>query len=234
MVDCPPMRVLAIETATLTGGAALVDGERVLGESTLSVALTHSERLMPAVDRLLQDCGWAPADLEGLAVSVGPGSFTGLRVGLSTVKGLALALGIPIAPVPTLDALAWTLPFAAVPVCPLLDARKGEVYLSLYHWADQGMVRDWDYLALPPEAAVARLSTPVVVLGDGVGPCQPFLALLGPGARIAPPARRLPSPAVVGQLGHAMLLAGAGVSAEDLVPLYLRPSEAELKARARG
>jgi tRNA threonylcarbamoyladenosine biosynthesis protein TsaB len=189
---------------------------------------------MPTIDRLLGDCGFTPGDLEGLAVSIGPGSFTGLRVGLSTAKGLALALGIPLAPVPTLDALASALPFAALPVCPLLDARKGEVYLSLYHWADAGMVRDWDYLALRPEAAVERLPSPVVVLGDGVAPCLPFLARLRADVRIAPPARRLPSPAVVGQLGHAMLEAGMGVCADDLAPLYLRPSEAELKARARG
>jgi tRNA threonylcarbamoyladenosine biosynthesis protein TsaB len=228
------MRILAIETATLTGGAALLDGDRVLAESTLSVALTHSERLMPAVDRLLEDCGWTARHLEGLAVSIGPGSFTGLRVGLATVKGLALALELPVAPVPTLDALAWTLPFAGAPVCPMLDARKGEVYLSLYRWTDGGMVREWDYLALPPEAAVARLSPPVIVLGDGVLPCRPFLRGLGEGVRLAPPARRLPSPAVVGQLGHQILAAGAGVSPDGLGPLYFRPSEAEVKARLHG
>ncbi len=93
---------------------------------------------MAVVDRLLVDCGWSPKDLEGLAVSIGPGSFTGLRVGVATVKGLALALDLPVAPVPTLDALAATLPFAAAPVCPLLDARKGEVYCSLYRWQGSG------------------------------------------------------------------------------------------------
>lgn len=222
------MRLLAIETATLTGGAALLDGERLVAESTLSVALTHSERLMATVDRLLDDAGWAPGTLEGLAVSVGPGSFTGLRVGLATAKGLAMALGLPIAPVPTLDALAGTLPFAAWPVAPLLDARKGEVYLSLYRWTPGGMERLWEYLALPPAEAAARLPGATIVLGDGVGPCRPYL---GPDVAIAPPARRLPSAAVVAQLGHAILTAGGGVSAEAAAPLYLRPSQAELKAR---
>src|SRR5713101_3065209 len=215
------MKVLALESATLSGGAALVDGERLLGEITLDVAVTHSERLMAAVDRLVAECGFSPRDLDGLAVSIGPGSFTGLRVGLATVKGLALAL----------DVLAARLPFAEAAVCPILDARKGEVYLSLYRWDGQEMVRNWDYLALTPEAAAARLEAPIILLGDGIAACRPWLARLGDGCRVAPPAQRMPSPAVVAQIGRRMLAAGEGRGADEIAPLYLRPSEAELKAR---
>ena len=93
------------------------------------------------------------------------------------------------------------------------------------------MERQWDYLALPPEAAAARLEAPVIVLGDGVAACRPFLARLGSGVREADPVHSLPSPAAVGALGHAILAAGGGIPAERLAPLYLRPSEAELKAR---
>jgi tRNA threonylcarbamoyladenosine biosynthesis protein TsaB len=225
------MKLLGVESATLSGGVALLDGDRLLGEITLNIAITHSERLMSAVDRLLADCGLAPADLDGLAVSVGPGSFTGLRVGLATVKALAMALDLPVAAVPTLDALAARLPFADAPVCPILDARKGEVYLSLYRWREGGMAREWDYLALPPELAAARLDAPVILLGDGIEACRPWLSRLGAGVRMAPPAQRLPSAAAVAGLGRAALAAGAGVGAESLAPLYLRPSEAELKAR---
>lgn len=222
------MKLLAVESATLSGGAALLDGDRLLGEITLNIAITHSERLLAAVDRLLADCGMAAADLEGLAVSVGPGSFTGLRVGLATVKGLAMALDLPVAAVPTLDALAARLPFADAPVCPILDARKGEVYLSRYRWRDNRMCRERDYEALPPELAAAGLAAPVIVLGDGIEACRPWLSNE---VRIAPAAQRLPSAATVGELGHAALASGAGVDAESLTPLYLRPSEAELKAR---
>ena len=151
------MRVLAVETSTLSGGAALLDGERVVGEYTLDVRITHSERLMAAIDQLLTDAGWTARDLEGIAVTVGPGSFTGLRVGLSTVKGLALALSIPVAAVPTLDAMAAMLPFAALPVCPVLDARKREVYASLYRWDGLGMRRHWEYLAIAPDDLARRL-----------------------------------------------------------------------------
>jgi tRNA threonylcarbamoyladenosine biosynthesis protein TsaB len=225
------MRLLALETATRAGGAALLEDGRLVGESRLNIALTHSERLMAVVDRLLQDCGWDAAGLQALAVSVGPGSFTGLRVGAATAKGLALALEIPVVPVPTLDALAATLPFADAPVCPLLDARRGEVYCSLYRWTGAAMARQWEYLALPPEAAAARLTPPVIVLGDGVAACRPYLARLGPGLHEADPVHSLPSPAVVGALGAAILAAGGGIPAERLAPLYLRPSEAELRAR---
>jgi len=231
MIDSIGMKLLAVESATLSGGAALLDGDRLLGEITLNIAITHSERLMAAVDRLLADCGTAPAELGGLAVSIGPGSFTGLRVGIATVKGIAMALDLPVAPVPTLDALAARLPFAEAPVCPILDARKAEVYLSLYRWDGAGMAREWDYLALPPAVAAERVEPPVILLGDGIDACRPWLERLGPGVRIAPPAQRLPSAATVAQLGRDILAAGGGVSAESLQPLYLRLSEAELKAR---
>src|SRR4029450_10781406 len=161
------MRLLALETATLAGGAALLDDGRLVGESRLNITLTHSERLMLIVDRLRQACGWEAASLDGLAVSIGPGSFTGLRVGAATAKGLALALEVPVAPVPTLDALAATLPFADAPVCPLLDARKNEVYCSRYRWTAGGMEREWDYLALPPAAAAARVTAEGIRVGEG-------------------------------------------------------------------
>jgi tRNA threonylcarbamoyladenosine biosynthesis protein TsaB len=219
------MRVLAVETSTPAGGAALLDGELVVGEYALDVSATHSERLMGAIDRLLTDAGWTVRDLEGLAVAVGPGSFTGLRIGLSTVKGLALALAIPIAAVPTLDALAAGVPFAALPVCPVLDARKREVYASLYRWDGSAMRREWDYLAIAPGELAARLREPVIVLGDGVDQID------SPHARRLSPPRRGPSPASVGALGHARLSRGDSVPPAELVPIYLRPSEAELKSR---
>ncbi|HYB42734.1 MAG TPA: tRNA (adenosine(37)-N6)-threonylcarbamoyltransferase complex dimerization subunit type 1 TsaB [Candidatus Methylomirabilis sp.] len=220
-----------METATLAGSVALLAGGRLVGQTVLDVALTHSERLMAMIDRLLRDAGWRIEQLEALAVSIGPGSFTGLRVGLATVKGLALALGIPVVAVPTLDALAGNLPFAAAPVCPLLDARKGEVYLSLYRWAGDRMEREWEYLALSPRAAAAKLEPPVIVLGDGVPACLPFLSEREGDLHVAPAAQSVPSAAVVGQLGLGLLESGAAVPAESLEPLYLRPSEAELKAR---
>ncbi len=233
------MKVLAIETSTLSGGAALLDGDELVGEYTLNVRATHSERLLGAVDRLLQDAGWTPEALEGLAVAVGPGSFTGLRIGVSTVKGLAFSLKIPVAAVSTLEAMAWVLPFARHPVCPVLDARKAEVYTALFHWEGERLVRDWEDQALGPEELCRRLveaaapsAGPVVFVGDGVRVYGArFREQLGPRALFAPAARQLPSAACVGELGSARLRAGEVVDPIALAPCYLRPSEAELKLR---
>jgi tRNA threonylcarbamoyladenosine biosynthesis protein TsaB len=220
------MRVLAIDTSTLAGGVALIEDERTVAEYVLDVRLTHSERLMPAIDRVVDDAGWTPRDLEGIAVAVGPGSFTGLRIGVSAAKGLALALSIPIAAVPTLDALAAGLPYAALPVCPMVVARRDEVYTSLYRWDRLAMRREWDYLALSPRELAERLQEPTILVGEGTR------AVASPFARPAPPWRCGPSASAVGHLGVARLRAGDATRAAELVPLYVRPSQAELKRRA--
>jgi tRNA threonylcarbamoyladenosine biosynthesis protein TsaB len=222
------MRVLALEASTLAGGVALLDGERLVAEYVLDVSLTHSERMLATIDRVLGDAGWTVRDLDGLAVAVGPGSFTGLRVAVSTVKGLALALSVPVAAVPTLDAMAAAVPFACLPVCAVIAARRHDVYASLYRWHEGGMRREWDYLALTPAALAERLTEPVIVAGDGAA------VIASPHARALPAPRRLPAPACVGMLGLERLRSGEVVKPADLAPLYVRPPEAELKRRAAG
>ncbi len=227
------MRLLAVETSTLAGGAALLDGDRLVGEYTLDVRTTHSERLLAAVDRLLQDAGWTPRTLEAIAVAVGPGSFTGLRIGVSTAKGLAFSLGIPVTAISTLEALAWSLPFTRHPVCPVLDARKGEVYAALFRWEGEDLIREWEDMALSPEELCRCLSGPVILVGDGISAYGGlFRERLGSSVLFAPAARRMPSAACVAELGRARLLAGETVDPVALAPRYLRPSEAELKRRA--
>ena len=220
------MRVLGLETSTLAGGVALVDGERLVAEYVLDVSVTHSERLLAAVDRVLADARWAPRDLEGVAVSIGPGSFTGLRIGVSTAKGLALALGLPIAAVPTLDAMAATVPWAALPVCAVLQARRGEVYASRYRHDGDGLRREWDYLALSPGELAGRLGEPTLLVGDGAAGVD------SPHVRHLPAPRRVPSPACVAVLGRERFRLGDSVGAAELAPFYLRPSQAELRRRA--
>ena len=220
------MRVLAIETSTLAGGVALVDEGRVVAEYALDVAITHSERVMAAVDALVRDARWRPGDVDGVAVAVGPGSFTGLRIGLGTAKGLALSLDVPIAAVPTLDAMAAMLPFATWPVCPVITARRDEVYASLYRTREGDVEREWDYLALTPQALGERLEHPTILVGDGAS------RIVSAHARVAPAIPRIPSAAAVGVLGTARLRRGDTVDPAALAPLYLRPSEAELKRRA--
>ena len=111
----------------MTGAVAVLEDGAVVAESRVSVAVTHGERLVPTIDGVLRAARRELADIDAFAVAIGPGSFTGLRIGLSTIKGLAFATGKPAVGVPTLDALAWRLPFCAYPICPILDARKKRV-----------------------------------------------------------------------------------------------------------
>ena len=137
----------------------------------------------------------------------------------------SVAGGVHVSSNEVLDAMAALLPFAALPVCPVLDARKREVYASLYRWDGAGMHRVWEYLAIAPADLAQRLEEPVIVLGDAEDQIH------SPYARRIRPPRRGPSPASVGALGYSRLTIGDTVAPADLVPIYLRPSEAELKRR---
>ncbi len=232
------MRVLAVDTSTLTGAVGLLDGGRAVAESRVNVAVTHGERLLAAIDAALRAARWRLDDVEGFAVALGPGSFTGLRIGITTVKSLAFATGRPVVGVPTLDGLAWMLPFCAFPVCPMLDARKGEVYAALYRTQDGRLETLRAARAIAPAALADELArdvaTPIVFLGDGVATGAPALtAALGPRARLAPGFLRVPSGLAVAELGAAALARGETADPAALVPIYLRPSEAELARERR-
>jgi tRNA threonylcarbamoyladenosine biosynthesis protein TsaB len=232
------MRLLAVETSTLTGAVALLESGGVVAESRVNIAVTHGERLMAAIDGVLRAARWELAHVEAFAVARGPGSFTGLRIGLSTVKGLAFATGKPVVGVPTLDALAWALPFCAYPVCAVLDARKNEVYAALYRTLEGRLEPLGAPRAVPPAILAEELRDgtegPVVFVGDAVAPFAGVLAdVLGMRARLAPADLRLPSAVTVGELGGAALSRGETVDPAALEPLYLRPSEAELARERR-
>jgi tRNA threonylcarbamoyladenosine biosynthesis protein TsaB len=221
--------ILGIETATKTGGVAVVSETGILAAYTLNIDATHSERLMVTVDRVLSDTGKGLADIDGFAVSVGPGSFTGLRIGVATVKGLAFATGKPVAAVPTLRALAWNLPWSRHPVCPLLDARKKEVYAAVYR-SDEGMpvpVMAERTIALKDLAG--GISEKTIFSGEGARLFRDEIRLLlGELALFAPLSAMVPSAAVVAELGRMMLMAGEQVEPENLAPIYLRRPEAEV------
>lgn len=224
------MLVLGVETSTMQGGVALVGDHGLVSEYILNVEATHSERLLPTIDRMLRDAGVGTEDLGGIAVSIGPGSFTGLRIGLSTAKGLAHATGLPVVSVPTLEALAWALPAARWQVCPVLDARKQEVYAALFQHEPGGLHRLMEDAALDPEDLCGRIRKPTLFLGDGVEVyVELFRRLLGDRLLLPPLAHRGARPACVAELGRGRLLRGERDVVESLVPRYLRPSEAELR-----
>ncbi len=223
--------VLGIETASLQGGVALIGGDRVIAEYILNVEATYAERLMPAVDQVLQDARITMSEVEGLAVSIGPGSFTGLRIGLSTVKGLALATGKPVVGIPTLRAVAWSIPYCRYPICSILDARKKEVYSALFEYRGVELVCVMEETALVPEALVERVHQPTLFVGDGWPVYGTFLQQTLGKLAIPPPNSRGMSPAAVADLGRQRLLRGEKDPVEELIPRYVRPPEAELKRR---
>lgn len=228
------MILLAVETATLFGGVALISDQGVIAEHSLNVRATHSERLMSAVGSLLSEAGVSLKTLDGIAVSIGPGSFTGLRIGLSTAKGLCFANELPLVSVPTLEAMAARIPYARFPVCPVLDARKREVYAALYDLSE-GTVRPmWSPRVTPLDRVLAELQGPTLFTGDGVRIFRERISeALGEQARFASSDVAHPSAAAVGGLGLSLLAKGSVADVFSVEPLYLRRSEAELAMEKR-
>ncbi|WP_258358642.1 tRNA (adenosine(37)-N6)-threonylcarbamoyltransferase complex dimerization subunit type 1 TsaB [Moorella sulfitireducens (nom. illeg.)] len=224
------MLVLGLDSATQVAGVALMDGDRLVAEMFFNTRKNHSQRLLPMIAALLREAGVKPADLDGLAVALGPGSFTGLRIGLATVKGLAHAAQKPVAGVPTLDGLAWNAWEVPGLVCPVLYARRQEVYTALYRWQEGKLCRLTPYQAGDPHSLVASLKSytgPVYFLGDGVDPYREAWQQLGSRARFLPSTSILPRAAQIARLGRERLLGGQEDDLFQLKPLYLRPSPAE-------
>lgn len=165
------MRILALDCATLVTGVAIIEEENLIGEVIFNTGKNHSSRLMPVLDSLLKEVELDFFGLDALAVSTGPGSFTGLRIGLATAKSLSYATGLPLVGVPTLDALARNLYLESGFVCPLLKAGRSEVYTALYRCEGALQYRLTDYLVLSPRELADLLKSKeekVTMLGDGV------------------------------------------------------------------
>jgi tRNA threonylcarbamoyladenosine biosynthesis protein TsaB len=218
--------LLAIETATERGGVALFEGERLLGERSLDAELRHAAGLLPALDALLCEVEVPLARIESIALSVGPGSFTGLRIGLSTALGLCFGTAREIVPVPTLAALSLQAGDAPS-IAPWLDARKGEVYAGLYGPAAVALRED---CAADAESVLASLVglDEIHFLGPGVTRyADEIRRVLGARARISPPEQGWPRASSVGALGVRLRARGGAQAPETVELCYLRASEAE-------
>jgi tRNA threonylcarbamoyladenosine biosynthesis protein TsaB len=221
--------ILAIESATSAGSVALVAGGKVVAETLLPPGKQHSETYLSAVGALLASRDASSAGVACIAVSAGPGSFTGLRVGMAAAKGFSFGWSVGIVPVPTLAAVAFRSPAEGVVVCPILNARKGEVYAALFRKGNEEPERITPDMAIPPEDLLARLPDgKIVFCGDGVGPFGDFfLERLGGRAAVIRGEAGLPRAGAVGILGELRFLAGGAADARSVLPSYLRPSEAE-------
>jgi tRNA threonylcarbamoyladenosine biosynthesis protein TsaB len=223
-----PHLILAVETATSAVSVALLRGEALLDEWTSEDARAPSERLLPGIDALLARAGARLDAIGGFAVSVGPGSFTGLRVGIATVKGLAFASGRPVAAVPTLAALALGGRDGGAPVAVLLDARRGEMYAAVY--GADGAALAAETVAKPAALAERLAAGTRIVVGEGAEAAAAELAALrGKGVVVLPRPIGLARAAAVGVLGARMLARGEGGEAARVAPRYVRRAEAEAR-----
>jgi tRNA threonylcarbamoyladenosine biosynthesis protein TsaB len=230
------MKVLSVDTSTMMGSVALVEDDRVISEFALNLQTTHSQRLLTTIDQLLKSSHCPIELIDGFAVALGPGSFTGLRIALSSVKGLAMASGKPVVGVSTLEALALNLQSSRHLVCPLLDARKMEVYAALFRFdQSDNLVRLKEDSVLPPEAVLAEIEQTTVFLGSGADLYQDLIReRLGRRAIFAPINLRYPRAVNVARLALPRLQRGETMEIESLIPTYLRRSEAELKFSPAG
>lgn len=241
------MRLLAIETTGALGSFAVVEGSgaegpKVVAEMDRDIMGRHVEAGVGMVSEVLESASLAPADLDGIAVSLGPGSFTGLRVGLGIAKGLCVGAGLPLAGVPTLDCLARPLCERRGLVVPVRDARRGEVYACIYRAGGERMERLTGYVSLPPCDLVSEIGSAVEAL-SAAGAAPPTVTLVGDGlARyggllkdspgsvdLAPELLWNVRAAVVGAIGIDLISAGASLDIDSAEPIYVRPSEAERK-----
>jgi len=227
------MLFLGLDTSTSCGSVALVDADKPIGEWSLNVPGTHSGRLLPGIQHLLRQTNVKLEQIDGFAVTTGPGSFTGLRIALTTAKTLSLVTGKPLVGIPTLDVLVENMPFATGFVCPTLDARKGEIFAALYKKDQKGTTdRLTDYLSVPPERLLEMIPGPTLFLGDAVPVYgERFRSGCSHEITLAPPAYHFPRASILCQLAIKKLPQGGATHPRDLQALYARASDAELKGK---
>jgi len=184
---------------------------------------------MSAIDHLLQAASLGIQEIDGIAVGLGPGSFTGLRIGVTTAKSLAYSIQKPVMAIASLDALAAQYLFTDLLICPMLDARKREVYTAFYRNPGARVERLSDYAVIAPERFLREVTEPVLFLGDGVFPYRQSIEMtLGEYALFADAAHLLPRGSLIAKLGYDRLRAGDYDNCLALTPLYLRKSDAEI------
>ena len=226
------MKILALDSSGLVASAAVVEEMAVLAEYTVNYKKTHSQTLLPMIDEVMRMLELKPEDLDAVALAGGPGSFTGLRIGAATAKGLALALKKPLIPVPTVDALAYGLAgIAEHTVVPMMDARRGQVYAGIYRFSGDEMQVLHEQWPVPAGELAEMLNDrgePVIFLGDGVPVHQELLKkTLTVPYTFAPPHLDRQRAASVGMLAVRYLAEGRTVDGPGFAPEYLRLSQAE-------
>lgn len=231
------MRILGIESSSLVASTAIYEDGITMAEYTVDFKMTHSQTLLPMIDEMVKLVGIDLNTIDAIAVSGGPGSFTGLRIGSATAKGLGLALNKPLIHVPTLDATAYNLFGASGLICPIMDARRNQVYTGVYCYTDHRLDTVWEQDTMSIEALAEGLNCldhEVIFLGDGVAVYREKLQeLLTIPFSFAPAHVNRQRAAAVAALAEVYYKEGKIQTAEEHEPEYLRKSQAERERAER-
>ena len=231
------MKILALETSAKAVSVAVVEDGAVLAAAYQNIGLTHSVTLMPLMDGMLHNAGLTAADMDLIAVAAGPGSFTGLRIGVSAAKGLAWALGLPCCGVSTLEAMAENVRMFEGTVICAMDARRQQIYNAVFDCRGGVLTRRCEDRAVALETLADELKNDTqskIVVGDGAKLCDIYLNAQGISCRMAPPDSRYQKAAGVALAAERLAQEGQTVTAQTLRPVYLRLSQAERERLAKG
>lgn len=232
------MKILGLDSSGLVASVAVVENDLLLAEYTTDYKKTHSQTLLPMLDELRSMIELDMNTVDAIAIAAGPGSFTGLRIGAATAKGLGLALNKPLVEVPTLEGLAWNLWGTEKLVCPIMDARRNQVYTGVYEFVENGT--GFEMRSVVEQKAddivelvnqLNELGRPVIFLGDGVPVYDKVIAEhCKVSYSLAPAGNNRQRAASVAALGAVYYAQGKTVTAADHQPEYLRKSQAEREA----
>jgi tRNA threonylcarbamoyladenosine biosynthesis protein TsaB len=225
------MRILAVDTSTRSCSVAVVSGSDLLAEITSGNGQTHSRHLMAMIDSALELAGLNLSMTDGLAFTSGPGSFTGLRIGISTMLGLGAATGKSIAGISGLDALAMQAAAPDITICPLIDGRRNEVYCARYRWVNDALVKEMAEQVLSPELAIAGMETPALFAGNGAQLYQALIRdRLGDRARFALNCQNTLRASTVAWISMKRFETGDVDDIFRFKPMYVRRPDAKIPA----
>lgn len=227
------MNILSIDTSSLVATVAVINDDKLLGEYTINSPMTHSQKLMPIIDELLSTLELTMEDIDYIAISRGPGSFTGIRIGIATVKGLAHLRNIPIIGVSSLEGLAYNITYSNELICPIMDARRNQVYTGVYKWINHKLINIVDEAPLSIDELMDKLEEreeKIIFLGDGLGRYKDdIVSRMGDKASFAPLYVNMQRASSIAQLALDKINDGKSnpESYLNITPIYLRKSEAE-------
>lgn len=243
------MKLIGIDSSGLVASVAIMENDKLVAEYTINNKKTHSQTLLPMLEEIVKNAGLEMKEIDAIAIAAGPGSFTGLRIGSATAKGLGLALKKPIVPVSTLDALAYNMYGVNSLVCPIMDARRNQVYTGVYAFEatdaeGSGLCKAYklnvikEPCAVPIEEiadALNGMNREVIFLGDGVPVfAEQLSGLMKVNYSFAPGHLRLQKAGCVASLGMEKFKAGVYEDASEHSPEYLRLSQAERERKEAG